>query len=222
MDGSRTAPLAAPGAGMGPQDAQTVGILCRPVSGMQSCLRGAATPPPDVGVAVEPRRSASCAGSHQTRSHVSYRSPPSNKSAPVQSGQVLVRGKSAGSESARGGTSATHAAAPEVDWEHNPELQHGKSVVSLLPLNNPGEWTTGSPFQHPHLDAYVLTPRIIVTPEHHAVDQDTTAVWAAVQVSAQVCRADGPGFQRLPALAELSFSTGEQNNGARKRVHSSP
>ncbi len=27
MDGSRTAPLAAPGAGMGPQDAQTVGIL---------------------------------------------------------------------------------------------------------------------------------------------------------------------------------------------------
>ena len=95
-------------------------------------------------------------------------------------------------------------------------------MIPLLPLNNPGEWTTGSPFQHPHLDACLLAPRIIVTPEHHAVDEDTTAVWAAVQVSAQVCRADGTGFQHLPALAELSSSSGEQNTGARKRIHSSP
>ena len=195
--------------------------LYRPVSGLQSCLRGAATPPPDV-VAVEPRRSTSCADSHRTRSHVSYRSPPSNKSAPVQLEQGLVRGGSAGSESTWGEASLTLAAPPEEAWEDNSGLQHGNSLFPLLQQYQSGEWTAGSPLRQPPLDACVLTPRIIVTPEHHAVDEDTTAVWAAVQVSTQVCRADAPGFQHNPALADISSSSGEQNSEARKHSTAVP
>ena len=188
---------------------------------MQSCLRGAATPPPDV-VAVESRRSASCTGSHQTRSHVSYRSPLSNKSAPVPLEQGLVRGESASSESTWGEARLTLAAPAEAGWEENLGLQHGSSVFPLLQRYQSGEWTAGSPLRQLSLDACVLTPRIIVTPEHHAVDEDTTAVWATVQVSTQVCRADAPWFQHNPALADISSSSGEQNIESRKHSTAVP
>jgi hypothetical protein len=38
----------------------------------------------------------------------------------------------------------------------------------------------------------VLTPRITVIPEYRTVDQGVVAVWVAVQLSAQVRRADAP------------------------------
>jgi hypothetical protein len=50
----------------------------------------------------------------------------------------------------------------------------------------------------------VLTPWITVTPEYRAVDQGVAAVWTAVQLSTQVCRADAPEHQQQydPAIGD--------------------
>lgn len=41
-------------------------------------------------------------------------------------------------------------------------------------------------------DPLVLVPRIVVTPEHKALDEGAVSLWAAVQLSTQISRANVP------------------------------
>ncbi|KAK4197226.1 hypothetical protein QBC40DRAFT_334098 [Triangularia verruculosa] len=52
---------------------------------------------------------------------------------------------------------------------------------------------TSSPDEGPPApDPLVLVPRIVVTPEHKALDEGAVSLWAAVQLSTQISRANAP------------------------------
>ncbi|KAK4193692.1 hypothetical protein QBC35DRAFT_421860 [Podospora australis] len=55
--------------------------------------------------------------------------------------------------------------------------------------DSPGSSSSPEP---PASDPFVLVPRIVVTPEHKALDQGAVTLWAAVQISTQISRANAP------------------------------
>jgi hypothetical protein len=89
------------------------------------------------------------------------------------------------------------AAAAEGEWAEDSPPRGAKSTFHRPPSYNleddarTMQTLVLSPPQSPSVPL-ILTPRITVTPEYRAVDQGVAAVWAAVQLSAQVCRADAP------------------------------
>lgn len=124
--------------------------------------------------------------------------------------------------------------ASEDDWEQNSPLRSAKSRSSLLPPSYDSETDArtvhipvlgeiegnpDSPPREPLPGAYVLVPRIVVTPEYRSVDEGITTVWVAVQLSTQVCQADAPGLQHGKATADSVYSSGEQDTGTHTSLH---
>lgn len=162
--------------------------------------------------------------------HPPYYSPPSSQSTLFRPRQKQIRRWSAGHENARRVASPSLPAPSEDDWEQNSPPRNAKSRSSLLPsydletdartVHAPVlegiESNTGSPLRESLPEACVLAPRIVVTSEYGVVDEGIATVWAAAQLSTQVCRADAPGLQHDKAAVNSSISSGEQNMGARR------
>jgi hypothetical protein len=79
-------------------------------------------------------------------------------------------------------------------------------------LHAPRSPETGSPIGSFSLpEPLVLTPRIIVTPEYRAVDESVSTLWAAVQLSTQVC---------LPNTGQARHSRDSEESEDRTTGHS--
>ncbi|KAK3379947.1 hypothetical protein B0T24DRAFT_176105 [Lasiosphaeria ovina] len=68
-------------------------------------------------------------------------------------------------------------------------------ISPLTPRREPDSETDASGGAAPP-DPFVLVPRIVVTPESKALDDGVTGLWAAVQLSTQVCPANAPDPMR--------------------------
>ncbi|KAK4134296.1 hypothetical protein BT67DRAFT_380390 [Trichocladium antarcticum] len=74
---------------------------------------------------------------------------------------------------------------PSYDSEDAAGTQH---IPLPVELESPVQFPPGPYLPEP----LVLTPQIVVTPEYSALDEGVATLWAAVQLSAQVCRVNGP------------------------------
>ncbi|KAK0722259.1 hypothetical protein B0T26DRAFT_210584 [Lasiosphaeria miniovina] len=68
-------------------------------------------------------------------------------------------------------------------------------ISPLTPRQEPDSETDASGGAAP-LDPFVLVPQIVVTPESKALNDGVTDLWAAVQLSTQVCPANAPDPMR--------------------------
>lgn len=152
------------------------------------------------------RRYTSYVLPRQWNDSVSSPRSPSNRFSQLLPGQKHSSNESADREDARRGVSTTVPATPEGAWKQQSPLRNARTMFPLSPSFNP-EDTAGiqhtplpagfeSPVHVPHgpysPEPFILIPQIVVTPEYSTLDEGVVTLWAAVQLSTQVCQANAP------------------------------
>lgn len=154
------------------------------------------------------RRSTSYAISRQSNDPASYPRSISNRFSLLLPEQRQNLDRSGDYEDTSRDLSQTLPATPEGTWNQYSPLRNATSMFPMSPSYDsedaagtqhiplPAELESPVQFQFPpgpYLpEPLVLTPQIVVTPEYSALDEGVATLWAAVQLSAQVCRVNGP------------------------------
>ena len=69
------------------------------------------------------------------------------------------------------------------------------------------------PNSPPTAQPFLLVPRIIVTPESKTLDDAATTLWAAIQVSTQICRADVSNRDAVADMGLAASAIGPSSSG---------
>ncbi|KAK3688508.1 hypothetical protein B0T22DRAFT_512051 [Podospora appendiculata] len=131
--------------------------------------------------------------------HARHRPPPqnnsnSNSNSPwLRSSKSMLHIAARSSRDLDGG--ASRSTGRGVYYQDSPPPTPGGVLPRPPPAPAPGP--------------FILVPRVVVTPESKALEDGAATLWAAVQLSTQICRSDAPA----PPALDYAWATGGSQGG---------